>query len=219
MAQRGDGSAPQVLAVSDCSALNLGLETLVSSNAPLLQWKGAISEMESLDVATELGANIIVTDLDSALGWECIALLGSIDQVSIVALACSAVDELVDAAVLKGLKGVVQKRAPNHVLLKAILAVHEGELWLDRMVTSRILHGLTTSEVKPLSILYRLTKREQEIYNAIIIRAGASTRLIASDLHISEHTLRNHLTAIYSKLGVSSRLELLVLAQEISSVR
>lgn len=214
MAPQSIGSAPRVLAVSDCSALNLGLETLVCSSAPHLEWEGAISKMESLAKASELSANIIVTDLDSALGQECVSLLGLINHVSIVALIGSATENQIDAAVLKGLKGVVRKRALNHVLLKAILAVHQGELWLDRLVTSRILRGLTAGEVKPVHILDRLTKREHMIYQTVINRAGAPSRLIANDLHISEHTLRNHLTAIYSKLGVSSRLELLVLAHK-----
>jgi len=207
-------SPPRVLAVSDCPILNLGLETLVLSNAPNLEWEGAISKMESLAKASELNANIIVTDLDSALGQACVGLLGTTDRVSIVALLGTASDDQIDAAVLKGLKGVVQKGATSDVLLKAILAVHEGELWLDRLVTGRILRGLTATKVKPANILDQLTKREQVIYKVVVNRAGAPSRLIANDLHISEHTLRNHLTAIYSKLGVSSRLELLVLAHE-----
>jgi two-component system nitrate/nitrite response regulator NarL len=211
--QRDAGSAPQVLAVSNCSALNLGIETLVCSNAPLLKWIGGILEMERLSGLMEKSADVIVTDIDSVLGRECIALLGQ--KVPIVALACSAADEQIDAAVLKGLRGVVAKRAPNHLLLKAILGVHKGELWLDRMITSRILHGVTTSEVKPPSTLDPLTKRQLSIYEALVARPGASRRLIANDLHISEHTLRNHLSAIYSKLGVSGRLELLVLAQSL----
>lgn len=210
---RGNGLTPQVLAVSDYSVLNLGLEKFVCSNAPHLEWKGAISELGSLANAIKAGANIIMTDLDSALGQDCVNLLGPINQVSIIALIGSATEGLIEASVLKGLKGVVQKQADSAILLKAILAVHHGELWLDRQVTSRLLRGLTVREVNPESILDRLTKREQMIYKAVIKQAGAPSRLIATDLHISEHTLRNHLTAIYSKLGVSSRLELLVLAQ------
>lgn len=207
-------SAPRVLAVTACSVLNLGLETLVCSHAPHLEWEGAISKTESLAKASELSANIIVTDLDYPLGQECVRLLGPINHVSIISLVGIATEAQIDAAVLRGLKGVVQKAAPNHVLLRAILAVHQGELWLDRLVTSRILREVTAGAVKPMCIQDRLTKREQMIYKAIIDRAGVSSRLIANDLHISEHTLRNHLTAIYSKLGVSSRLELLVLAHE-----
>lgn len=217
MSQKDIGSVPRILVVTDYSALSLGLETLFTSAHPHLELKGAISELDSLAGAMDSGANIIVTDLDSALGQECVSLLGQINQISIVALIGTATEDQIDAAVLKGLKGVVQKRAGNDVLLKAVLAVHQGELWLDRLVTSRILRGLrgvTAGEVKSVSILDRLTKREKVICKIVIKRAGAPSRSIANDLHISEHTLRNHLTAIYSKLGVSSRLELLVLAHQ-----
>lgn len=214
MASQSIESAPRVLAVSNCSVLNLGLETLVCSHAPQLEWEGAVSKMESLAKASELSANIIVTDLDYAIGQECVRLLGPINRVSIISLVGIASEAQIDAAVLRGLKGVVQKAAPNHVLPSAIVAVHQGQLWLDRRVTSRILREVTAGAVKPVSIQDRLTKREQMIYKTIIARAGVPSRLIANDLHISEHTLRNHLTAIYSKLGVSSRLELLALAHE-----
>ncbi|SFN04737.1 response regulator transcription factor [Marinobacter pelagius] len=214
MAQQGIESAPRVLAVSDYSALTLGLEAFVCSNRPQLEWAGVLSDKDSLARASEVGANIIVTDLDSPLGRDCVALLGPSNDISIVALAGSATEVQIDAAVIKGLKGVVQKRAPNQVLLKAILAVHRGELWLDRLVTSRILRGLTTGETHPANLPDRLTKKEQVIYNAVINRPGTPSRLIANDLHISEHTLRNHLTAIYSKLGVSGRLELMALAHD-----
>ncbi|MFO8140705.1 MAG: response regulator transcription factor [Marinobacter sp.] len=170
--------------------------------------------MESLAKVSELNVDIVLTDLDTVLGQSCVRLLGPIERISIIALIGTATDDQIDASVLQGLKGVVQKESPSHVMVKAILAVHQGELWLDRLVTGRILRGLTAAEAKPASILDRLTKREQVIYTAVISRAGAPSRVIAEDLHISEHTLRNHLTAIYSKLGVSSRLELLVFAHD-----
>ncbi|MBR9856522.1 MAG: response regulator transcription factor [Gammaproteobacteria bacterium] len=208
---------PRVLAVSSCSALMLGLETLLRTGTPGVEWAGAIRTHEGLACAREFGAGIIVTDLDSVLGRECVCLLGRDSEVAIVALLGSASQELVDEAVRKGLRGVVPKQAPNEVLLKAIFAVHCGEHWLDRRLTSRILQGMADEGTPAASqLLNKLTRRERDVYHCITSRGGTSIRKLAEEMHISEHTLRNHLTAIYTKLHVSGRLELMGLASKIA---
>ncbi|MGN6703104.1 MAG: response regulator transcription factor, partial [Burkholderiaceae bacterium] len=59
-----------------------------------------------------------------------------------------------------------------------------------------------------------LTKRELDIVRTVVAESGASNKVIARKLFMSEHTLRNHLTAIYHKLGVDNRLKLFVFAME-----
>jgi DNA-binding CsgD family transcriptional regulator len=60
----------------------------------------------------------------------------------------------------------------------------------------------------------QLTVREREIIALAASNAGATARAIAEKLSISEHTLRNHLTSIYEKLGVANRLELYAYAHQ-----
>jgi two-component system nitrate/nitrite response regulator NarL len=57
-----------------------------------------------------------------------------------------------------------------------------------------------------------LTEREREIIAMVVEGQGACNKVLAGKLFISEHTLRNHLTSIYSKLDVQNRLELYVYA-------
>ena len=59
-----------------------------------------------------------------------------------------------------------------------------------------------------------LTERERQIIIGVASNVGATARTIAETLHISEHTLRNHLTSIYDKLDVANRLELFAYAQK-----
>jgi DNA-binding CsgD family transcriptional regulator len=59
-----------------------------------------------------------------------------------------------------------------------------------------------------------LTGREREIVAVPVADAGATARVLAEKLLISEHTLRNHLTSIYDKLDVANRLELFAYAQK-----
>ena len=63
--------------------------------------------------------------------------------------------------------------------------------------------------------LATLTRRERESVEALVSNASAPVKVIADGLGISEHTLRNHLCTVYSKLGVRSRLELHAFAADL----
>jgi two-component system nitrate/nitrite response regulator NarL len=125
---------------------------------------------------------------------------------------------LYEKIVLLGAMGVVDKETPVDKILTAIVKVHEGQIWLDRTVTGRVFVALSRKEAITKSAqgenLARLTQREKEIVSFISGHAEAGARDIAKMLHISEHTLRNHLTAIYEKLEVTNRMELFVYAQK-----
>jgi two-component system nitrate/nitrite response regulator NarL len=124
------------------------------------------------------------------------------------------------AAVMQGARGVVHKSEPADVILRAIEKVHEGEVWLNRALLGQVLGELTHSEPEKAprpadpeaARIGSLTRRERDIVTALVNSAGAKQFAVAQDLGMSEHTLRNHLTTIYSKLGVHGRLELHVYA-------
>lgn len=120
---------------------------------------------------------------------------------------------LLDQAVVKGVRGVLSKTEPTEILLKAIEKVHEGELWLNRNATSRILQQASEvfapKELDHAQIkLNSLTPKEKKITRAIQLHTNITLKEIADTLHISEHTLRNHLASIYDKIGVRNRMEL-----------
>jgi DNA-binding NarL/FixJ family response regulator len=122
---------------------------------------------------------------------------------------------LQDRAILKGARGIVLKTDPPETLLKALDKISQGELWLNRNATSRILMKATESNTsKDLSEeqarLTLLTPKEEKVTRAIQLYPKKTLREVAETLHISEHTLRNHLASTYDKLGVRNRLELFV---------
>jgi len=92
--------------------------------------------------------------------------------------------------------------------------VHEGQIWADTRNLAYLLDFLT--QLKPLRLVKlgggmdRLTPREAEVVH--LLADGLSTRDISQKLALSEHTIRNYLSAIYDKLGVSSRVELALYA-------
>ena len=125
-----------------------------------------------------------------------------------------------------GVMGIVTHDQGAEMLVKAIRAVCQGEMWFDRNIALDLLkqdkedkaQGLSTEESKEKSGFgkYNLTAREQEI--ACYAANGMTAKDIASKLFISQKTVRNQLVVIYSKLDVSSQVELVLMACRLSLI-
>ncbi len=98
--------------------------------------------------------------------------------------------------------GVVPPDAPPEELAAATAAVAQGLIVLPKPLTERLLQEPTTS-VEELS--EPLTAREREVLE--LLGRGLSNRLIARELHISEHTVKFHISSLYAKLEVNNRAE------------
>jgi DNA-binding NarL/FixJ family response regulator len=123
--------------------------------------------------------------------------------------------DLQDRAIMAGAQGAVGLRDDTDMLVRAIRKVHEGEIWLDRVATRRILGHMARPEsgnARAGLPVDKLTQREKDILAAMISSSELGAKRIADRLGISESTLRNHLTSIYGKLGVSSRVEMFAFA-------
>ncbi len=122
--------------------------------------------------------------------------------------------DLVVDAFRGGAKGVFCRLQPIKLLPKCIRAVHEGQIWADTRNLAYVLEFLTQLKplrlVKPGGGIARLTPRESEVVH--LLADGLSTRDLSHKLAVSEHTIRNYLSSIYDKLGVSSRVELALYA-------
>ena len=122
--------------------------------------------------------------------------------------------DLVVDAFRGGARGVFCRLQPIKLLPKCIRTVHEGQIWADTQNLAYLLEFLTRLKplrlIKPGGGIARLTPREAEVVH--LLADGLSTREISKKLNLSEHTIRNYLSAIYDKLGVSSRVELALYA-------
>jgi two-component system nitrate/nitrite response regulator NarL len=122
--------------------------------------------------------------------------------------------DLVVDAFRGGARGVFCRLQPIKLLPKCIRTVHEGQIWADTQNLAFLLEFLTRLKplrlIKPGGGIARLTPREAEVVH--LLADGLSTREISQKLNLSEHTIRNYLSTIYDKLGVSSRVELALYA-------
>jgi DNA-binding NarL/FixJ family response regulator len=113
-----------------------------------------------------------------------------------------------------GAMGVVLKEDAADLLLKAIQKVCQGEAWLDRLTLGNLLWQLSSHDKGELDPqrkkISSLTERERQVI--VLIAEGLKNKQIAERLFISPTTVTHHLSSIYSKLGVTDRLELVVYA-------
>lgn len=133
---------------------------------------------------------------------------------AVLVLTGSSESTVHEQAIVDGARGVVNKAEQGDVILRAIEKVHSGEIWITRRSIGRLMHTIsTTGKADPEATkIAALTCREREIVLMVIRENCGRNRVIAEKLHMSDHTLRNNLTRIYSKLQVAGRFELYLYA-------
>ena len=101
--------------------------------------------------------------------------------------------------------GMVSPDAPPEEIGAAVAAVARGLVVLPRALTERLLQGPAVFGGAVEELVEPLTAREREVLE--LLGQGLSNKMIARDLHISEHTAKFHVSSIYTKLGALSRAE------------
>lgn len=212
------GRRTRVIIIDDHKVVREGLRLLIESQPGLEVVGDAGNSKEALAVAEREQPDVILLDLDLGTenGAELIPqLLATAKRARVLALTGLRAEEAHRQAMLCGAKGVVQKEHASEVLLKAIEKIHSGEIWYDRsklagvladMLRGKDAKGLYSEAAK----IDSLTQREREVL--ALVSLGLKNKQIADRLFISETTVRHHLTYVFEKLGVCSRLELIIYA-------
>ena len=192
---------------------------LIESDSPNMKVMGTASDVaEALAILERQQPDIILLDIDlsGVNSLDSMPLLRKTTSAMVLILTGVRDAETHERAVLAGARGVLQKEESAEMILKAIKKVHEGEIWLDRLTTGRIFSKLlnhSNNQVSPEAAkIASLTSREREIIDVMLKQGHSTNKQIAVHLNMSEHTLRNHLSSIYSKLEVENRLELVMYA-------
>ncbi len=214
--------AIRVFVVSDHRLLLGALTDQISSAARDLVLAGSCASLaQASELLKTAAADILLLDMDgeSDAVLPFISALQEAMSIRILLLTRRQDHALEDKAVVLGARGLIDRDTPAEQLLNALEKVHQGQVWLNREATGRVFVELARQgRDKPLvsadAMVAHLTEREQHIMACIARSSGEPGKTIAAKLHISESTLRNHLTAIYGKLGVVNRHGLLAYAYQ-----
>lgn len=125
--------------------------------------------------------------------------------------------ESLDMSLRSSVHGFLTRKSGTEEVIKAIEKTYSGELWFGHEALGMALNSLRDPKVHAHPVdekLEVLTPRERKVVRAVVEHRVRTNKDLAKQLFISESTLRNHLSSIYQKLGVSNRLDLYIYAQD-----
>jgi len=196
-----------------------GLRRLLEAESDLSVVGEAVDAHEAIRLTRTLRPDILLLDvaMPRMSGLEALQALSDAPGAPRVILLTAAIDKAdIVKALQLGARGVVLKESATALLLRAIRIVMDGGYWVGRESVSDLLlalRNLGPALERPEPVpAFSLTQRELQIVGLVVAAAG--NKKIAETLAISEKTVKHHLTNIFEKLGVSSRLELALFAAQ-----
>jgi NarL family two-component system response regulator LiaR len=132
-------------------------------------------------------------------------------EVKVLVLTTYADDEWVFDAIQAGASGYLLKDTPREELIRAVRGTVTGKTYVDPSIAGKVLDQVSSHQTQPATLITsKLTEREIEVLR--LIARGLSNADIADQLFLSDGTVRNHVSAILAKLGVSDRTQAAVIA-------
>jgi two-component system response regulator DevR len=206
----------KILIVDDHEVVRLGLKALLEHH-PQFEVIGEAGDAK--DAIEQVGAllpDVVLMDirLPGASGIEaCQEITRRYPQTRIIILTSYAEDEMLFSAIRAGASGYVLKQIGGEDLIKALEAVSRGEALLDSAVTQRVFQEVRRAvKEEEASAFSSLSQQEKHVL--LLVSEGKTNREIAKSLFLGEGTVRNYVSSILSKLGVSNRAEAAAYAVE-----
>ena len=202
----------RILIADDHPTLREGLRRLLEAEPDLQVIGEATNGVEVLHRVQELKPDIMLLDLKMPhkSGLEALSDLKEVYTGKTLLFTAEIQPSQIVEAIHLGAHGVVFKDAATRLLIESVRTVMAGGYWVGTQSVPNLLEYLQ-SEIKEANRKkFGLTARELEIVSTVV--AGLSNKEIAQHFKLSEDTVKHHLSNIFDKLGVSTRLELALFA-------
>jgi DNA-binding NarL/FixJ family response regulator len=204
----------KILLCDDQAVIRDGLEMLLNLEKDFQVVGAAQDGAEAVELAAQKQPDLILMDLKMPImnGIEATREIhAKFPNIKILVLTTYDDDEWVFDAIRAGASGYLLKDTPRQKIVEAIRGTVEGKSFVDPAVAGKLLNQVASKQTQPTSILTdKLTERELDVLR--LIAKGINNSEIANQLHLSEGTVRNHVSAILEKLGVSDRTQAAVIA-------
>jgi two-component system, NarL family, response regulator DevR len=206
----------RILLVDDHEVVRLGLKSLLEHHSQFEVIGEASSAKEALEQVGRLHPDIVLMDirLPGTSGIEaCEDVIKNYPDTRVVMLTSYAEDEMLFSAIRAGASGYILKQIGGEDLVRALEAVGRGEALLDPAVTQRVFQEVRRAvKEEEASAFVNLSQQERHVL--MLVSEGKTNREIAKALFLGEGTVRNYVSSILSKLGVSNRAEAAAYAVE-----
>jgi two-component system, NarL family, response regulator DevR len=206
----------RIVLVDDHEVVRLGLKALLDRHPNFEVVAEAGTARDAVEKVDAFTPDVVVMDirLPGGSGIEaCQEIADKYPNTRVIMLTSYAEDEMLFSAIRAGAAGYVLKQIGGDDLVRAIEAIGRGEALLDPAVTQRIFQEVRkAAREEEASAFSALTQQEKHVL--LLVSEGKTNREIAKALFLGEGTVRNYVSSILSKLGVSNRAEAAAYAVE-----
>jgi DNA-binding NarL/FixJ family response regulator len=197
----------RVLLVDDHEVVREGLRTLISRQPGMSIVGEAANAADAIETAARVKPDVVIMDvrLPDGNGVEaCRAIRETRPETKVIMLTSYADDEAVFASIVAGAAGYLLKQTRGQALVDAVRAVSEGRSLLDPDVTGKVLERVRKGRDEDPAIA-SLTDQERKVLGHLA--EGKTNREIGTTLFLSEKTVKNYVSRILDKLGLTRRAE------------
>ncbi len=198
----------RVLLVDDHDVVREGLRSLLRRAQDIEVVGEAASAASAVSEAHRLQPDVVVLDVrlpDGNGGEVCRDIRAARPESRVLMLTSYADDEALFASIMAGAAGYLLKETRASALLEAIVTAARGGSLLDPSMTQRVFERLRTAGSGSADPMAQLSEQEQRILG--LIAEGKTNREIASEVYLSDKTVKHYVSNILSKLQLTRRSE------------